>query len=226
MKIVDAQINWHEGFVNPPSVRILVDEELIPYGDRVWRKLPAKRSTLSSEQELIVGDISKPDPNWFAYVFRQGGYTDFFTWGGEPDQGFGGSKKVIKLDDGTEETIIGGWSTSPRILNEADPDAKPVVDVSFTTDPKVMEKGYTFYSASYDWEEVYLAVLKFNPNIELGDDGCWKFKGKPTKKEFQAAESARISAIREAQGDKFDWKEHKRRKYSEVCNEFQRKTKF
>ena len=60
MKIVDAQINWHEGFVNPPSVRILVDEELIPYGDRVWRKLPAKRSTLSAgESERDAGRTAR-----------------------------------------------------------------------------------------------------------------------------------------------------------------------
>lgn len=210
MRIIEAQIYWHDDYDNAPSVQILLDEAPLTGDDRVWDKIPARHSQLSAEQEAIVGrENFKPDPDWYAYAYREGGFCYFFTWGGKPDQGFGGLKRTIRLSDGTEEEIIGGWFTSPRVLNEADPDSPPVMEVSYTADPKVMERGHTFLGGFYSTEEVHEAVLRCNPDVELGEDGAWKLKGYPTKAEWRTAERTRSKALKKQDNYDFRTSEHK-----------------
>ena len=117
-KIINAQVDWKEGYANDPKLQVLVDE--IP-----------DRSELRFQHE---------DGLWVAI---QDGFVEFFAWSGDGnDGGYSGRCYDITMRDGTEVTLKGPWSSRAGCVNKRS--FGPVVDVELATDPEVLERGYTF----------------------------------------------------------------------------------
>jgi hypothetical protein len=122
IQVLDAEIDWMEGYLNDPSLRVMVDE--IP-----------DLSELKFEQD---GNI------WYA---ERGGYAKFFAWSGEGnDGGFSGRCFEITTEDGEDVTLKGPFSSRTGVMNQRG--FGPVVSVSVTTDEEVFDRGYTFKSAA------------------------------------------------------------------------------
>jgi hypothetical protein len=122
IEVLDAEVDWMDGYLNDPSLRVRVDE--IP-----------DLSELRFEQD---GKI------WFA---ESGGYAKFFAWSGDGnDGGFSGRCFEITTEDGEDVTLKGPFSSRTGVVNQRG--FGPVVSVSVTTEEEVMERGYTFKSAA------------------------------------------------------------------------------
>lgn len=119
--IIKARPNWHEGFDNPPSIEVLVDQ------------FPDDSSIQWEERNGL-------------YLGRSGALSRFFSWSGKPDQGFGGWKRSITMLDGSVREIIGGWHGSTKPFNTLYPAADTFIDASGTDNPTDFERGYTFIS--------------------------------------------------------------------------------
>jgi hypothetical protein len=94
------------------------------------------RVQLLLSREPSFGPYSKramPDPGGHLYVRWDGPLCSFFYWAGRPDDGFGGWKRDIDLDDGTKETVVGGWHCQSRYV--ADVGFERVVECTYRTTP-------------------------------------------------------------------------------------------
>jgi hypothetical protein len=122
MRILDAQVDWHEDVANDPRLEVLVDE--IP-----------ERSELRFEHE---------DGIWCGVT---DGYVEYFAWSGpENEGGYSGRCFEITTVDDDSVTLRGPWSSRAGCVNQRR--FGPVVDVHFATDPEVLERGYTFRSGT------------------------------------------------------------------------------
>ncbi len=115
--------------------------------------------------ELLVDEFPPLDQLRYekihhSYYAHLDGYVRFFSWNGEPGEGFGGRHFPITLVDGTEVTLKGPWSSRAGWMNRI---FRPrCLDVSFTSDPKVYERGYTFYAGAVSLD----AMIEGLPLIE------------------------------------------------------------
>lgn len=139
MKILDAQVDWREDVGNDPRLEVLVDE--IP-----------SRDELRFEHE---------DGIWCGI---KDGYASYYAYSGNGnDGGYSGRCYNITMRDGTEVTLKGPWSSRAGCANQRS--FGQVVDVQITTNPAVMERGYTFRSESLTLEAAKQA-------IDLVDEPC------------------------------------------------------
>jgi hypothetical protein len=137
MKILDCQVDWREDVGNDPRLEVLVDE--IP-----------DRSELRFEHE---------DGIWCGI---KNGFASYFAWSGDGnDGGFSGRCFEITTTDGEQVTLKGPWSSRAGCVNQRS--FGPVVDVRLATDPAVLERGYTFRSAS-------LTLSAAKQAIDLADE--------------------------------------------------------
>ena len=124
MKILNAKVNWMKGYANDPYLEVLVD------------KIP--RDDLRYEQK---GEL---------FFAEHEGYVSFFAYSG-PGDGYGGSRFDIIMKDGSKKTLIGPWSSRPGVMNNAG--FALCTGVSITDDPKVFERGHTFYGGNLTLEK-------------------------------------------------------------------------
>lgn len=118
-----ARVDWKEGYLNDPKLRVLVDE------------IPA-RSELRFERH--------DDGLWYA---EKDGYVEYFAWVGPGNEGgYAGSCYEITTADGEQITLRGPWSSRAGAVNKRG--FGPCVDVSLTTKPEVFERGFTFQAGS------------------------------------------------------------------------------
>lgn len=133
MKLLDARVRWNEKWANPPEFQLLVD------------KIPDAKEIPHIEH---IG----------LYYGQEGGYVDYLYYD-KPGEGYGGRKFVLKMVDGSYKEMIGPWSSGSYAVNghglhfkykEARPEAEavPCLNCSITSDPKVFERGHTFYSGN------------------------------------------------------------------------------
>lgn len=121
MKILKAEVEWHFGYGNTPGFKVLVDQ--IPdLDDLRYRCVDGK-----------------------SYYAELDGYVSFFAYEG-PGEGFGGRVFPITMEDGTKKDLVGPWSSNSMWMNQVG--YGPCVEVSMTADPKVWEKGHTFFRAA------------------------------------------------------------------------------
>jgi len=120
MKVLDAKVNWMQGWGNDPTLKVLVD------------KLP-------SHDELVY------EQKGTLYYTHKDGYVSFFHYS-KPDDGYGGSKFELKMKDGSIKTLVGPWSSREGVMNAAG--FIPSVNCAITDEEDVWKKGYTFYSGS------------------------------------------------------------------------------
>lgn len=122
MEVLDARVDWKEGYGNPPKLQVLVDET-------------PDRSDLRFRTE---GGI------WYA---EHDGYAEYYSWSGPGNEGgFSGRCLKVQSVDGEEVLLKGPWSSRAGCVNLRG--LGPVVDVSLTTDPETLERGHTFRSRS------------------------------------------------------------------------------
>lgn len=118
MQVIDAKVDWYKEYCNLPVLQVLVDQ--IPSWDTLrWEK-----------HNHIYYCISS---GYVAHLFYK-----------RSGHGFGGSSYKLKMKDGSIAELRGPFSTRASILNYFD--IVQCTDVSLTDEPKVLEKGYTYYS--------------------------------------------------------------------------------
>lgn len=133
MKVIDATVDWKEDVGNNPRLQVLVDE--IP------------------PMESMVFESAKNDQIWYA---EKGGYVRFFS--GHPDKdgsGYGGRSYTLNTQGG-QVVLNGPYSSRAGVMNKEG--FGPCVDVSITSDPSVLKKGYTFSSGSITLDKAKEAI--------------------------------------------------------------------
>lgn len=143
MKILTAQVDWMEKWSNTPNLKILVDK--FPNMDDLRYE---KRGSL--------------------YFAELDGYASFFAWRGSQDDGYAGRHFPITLVTGEEVTLKGPWSSNAKAMSNAG--FTECMEVSFTDNPEVMERGHTFYSGSITVELAKKVIEEHLPNIALFKD--------------------------------------------------------
>lgn len=117
-----VEINWYDGYTNDPEVLLRVDAQP-SFEGCAWHKRPCADEMLDDVQLRVVGVPRKhePAPGWHCYLrwSQCGNFATFFTWGGKPDGGFGGWTRTIRLVDGSEQRIVGGWATGAAVARSA-----------------------------------------------------------------------------------------------------------
>jgi len=91
------------------------------------------------------------------------GYVRILSYRG-PSDGFAGRTFNITLTDGTPKALRGPWDCGAAYANRYFAHS---VDVAITSDPKVWEKGYTFYAAYVLASVASEAIDQFCPHAEL-----------------------------------------------------------
>lgn len=193
--VLDIGVEWHAYYGNDPSLCFLLDRE--PEYER-YDKRPCVEETVSGEQAAIIGSRMKGRRDgWHLYWSQDGDFAWFFTWGGKPDDGFGGCRHTITLLDGTEEQIVGGWHTGAQAA--ADVGHPACVDVAYRidyfTNRHTGEKRLGGGTACFVTEERLRAeVASFLPDVEVitGRYGgvTVKWRGQPSKAELDALTTA------------------------------------
>ncbi len=163
IEVLSAEVWWGDGYENPPSLTFELDR--VPAWD-VYEKRGC------------------------VYWTEDDGFVWFFTWGGKPDDGFGSRRRVVKLLDGSEELVVGGWHTSPSVAVEAG--FPRTVDCAYRA-----VGGYRTATACFVTLERFEAeVVRLLPDVEvIGSTVRWR--GRPSKAEFMAAERERRDVLRD-----------------------------
>lgn len=114
MKINNASVQWHEGYLNHPELLIDVDRDQVNYDHILFEKR---------------GDL---------YYGESQGLVNFFAYSG-PGQGYGGASFPIKMKDGSKETLVGPWSSRSSCMNNAG--FGPCLDVVFRFNGNTWHRG-------------------------------------------------------------------------------------
>jgi len=81
------------------------------------------------------------------YFSNHGGYVEYFAW--KPPNNNGGHYNRhfnIIMEDGSEVTLLGPWSSRSSAMNKAG--FAPSLEVSITDDSRAFLRGYTFYAGA------------------------------------------------------------------------------
>jgi hypothetical protein len=165
---------WGDGCANDPDVRMLIDQRP-PRGP--YQKVP------------------HPDgrPGWHVYYTETDGFAWFFTWGGKPDDGFGGSRRTITLVDGTEEEIVGGWHVGADTARDAG--FPELVEIATVQESEVRgDRTWMKTSGIGGFMTVERArreIAEHRPDVEwvrgyFEWSWTWKWRGQPSKAEHIA----------------------------------------
>lgn len=139
MKVTQCQVDWDRGRLNAPEIQVCVDS--VP-DDLVYEPTKVKHGVL-----------------WFA---ESEGYASFYL-DNDINDGFGGAVIKIRTRHG-DHKLVGPWSSRGGFVNTHL--GKKVVPVALTTDPKVMDRGWTF-RAAYLTAEKAREALALVPDAEL-----------------------------------------------------------
>lgn len=115
--IEKVRIDWHGHYANRPTLQVIVN------------KIP------SSEDYVY----EKKGPMYFGLV---NGIAQFKFYNG-PGRGYGGATFNLKMKDGSVATLKGPWSSNASAMTSYGFPA--TTEVSLTDDPKVWERGHTFF---------------------------------------------------------------------------------
>ncbi len=117
MKVLRAKVDWHEEYMNSPSLILLVDEH--------------------SMDKIIY--TQKPG----FYYGEYNGIVSFYAYK-SPGEGYGGREFILPMDTGKKKTLKGPWSSRAGVANLFG--FGPVMDVTYTSDIQDFHKGYTLYA--------------------------------------------------------------------------------
>ncbi len=189
INVLSADVWWGDGYENSPSLTFVLDRA--PRWEVYDKRPGGGRGQLSSEQEAAIGRPApaKTIPGWSVYWSHDDGFVTFFTWGGKPDDGFGGWRRTVRLLDGSEEEVVGGWHVSPGVAVEA--------GLSWTIDAAYSVHGEPGRISCFVTIERFEAeVARLLPDVEVvGAIVGWR--GRPSKAEFMKVERGRRDALRD-----------------------------
>lgn len=177
MHIKDAKVYDYPalGWANPPRLDVLVDHLLKWEDKRIYRiARTSDMIDLSADQSRIAGfGIENPKPMKFqnegtAYYNEIDGDVSFFFHNPRNEQGYGGAIFKGKLEDGTEFSVRGPWSSNPGAMKKLF--GVDTMDVSITDDPEVWERGYTFYAGHITVELAKEAIPFILPDFTIEDE--------------------------------------------------------
>lgn len=153
--------------------------------------LPCEQATLSSEQLAIVGQElhSTSRTGWHVYWADDDGFVTFFTWGGKPDDGFGGHRRIVRLTDGTDEYVKPEYTSPDVAMNAGLP---KTVDSSYLLPGQWVLPVACFVRLGRFEREVTVHL----PDVEVVD-GVARWRGRESKAEFMARERERRDALRD-----------------------------
>lgn len=171
VKTLAFDVDWHDSAANSPRLLALTEG------------LPVRDADTAYEKHAIADD-----PGWHVYYSDFDGYVWFFTWGGKPDDGFGGWKRTVTLSDGTTETVIGGWHASSDCTTAAGlPRVMSVVTTRNETESARWPRSGSSGFMTVERVERELPLLR--PDLELVATP-WgmtvKWRGQPSKDEHIA----------------------------------------
>lgn len=130
MKIMNAKVDWMYDYGNDPHLKVLVDQ--IPKWESLrWEEV--KPGLFYAEKE---------------------GYSDKFSYT-RPGEGYGGRSFTITMEDGSEKTLKGPWSSRAGCCTMA---GYPSIDISITSDPKVFHGKGMWYAGMITLEKAKEAI--------------------------------------------------------------------
>lgn len=211
--VLAAEVRWRDGYENAPDLAFLLDRDL---RFERYDKQACMREQVSSEQAAIVGSRMRDDRSqgWHLYWSEDDGFAWFFTWGGKPDDGFGGWRRTITLIDGTDEEVVGGWHVGSSAAEAVGHPA--TVDVTVCTDYMTIcgEQCLAGGLGRFITEERFRReVERLLPDVEVVRTSrgklTVKWRGQPSKEEFMAGERGRRDLMRDRlkadYGDSWNW---------------------
>jgi hypothetical protein len=210
--ITGCEVYWADNFDNDADFKIRIDCEFgeLPWAEHHFR-YPSSRSQLSDEQRAIVGG-AEPEAvavGWHVYVKSASPFHQMFTWGGKPDQGFGGARRTIKVICGKcngvggkdvdlcphcegrgewEQEVIGGWNAGAGVGRHAG------LELVSTT---VHDTRYSVGMATFiETKALSELVARYLPEVVYDGTEPPRWWGQPSKREWRAMERERIATER------------------------------
>lgn len=142
MEILNMRVNWMLGYLNNPSIEVLVDK--IPEDLRYKKKRSGSHTLYWAEKE---------------------GYVHFLAHNLNDQTGFYGSKFNLTLEDGTVDTIKGPWSSRSGVFNN-----EGFVysrEVAITDDERDFKEHGTFSAGYLTVEKLKEGLSKFMPDLVM-----------------------------------------------------------
>ena len=122
MKILQAKVQWFQGYGNNPVMQVLVD------------KIPNRK------------DLRYKQKGGLYYAELEGFVHFLYKKGQHQEKGFGGYAWPITLSSGEKKILKGPWSSRAGVANQLG--FGPCADVSITDSPTAFKRGYTFIAGS------------------------------------------------------------------------------
>lgn len=108
-----------------------------------------------------------------AYKAVAGDLVSFFHYAG-PGSGYCGRHFKLEMWDGTEETLIGPWSSNSEAVNSVfvgyEPEHPLCMEASYTDSEDDWARGYTFFAGAVLVESVRQHL---KPPVEIVQEGLW-----------------------------------------------------
>ncbi len=139
MKVLDARINWREGWANAPDLELLVDR--IPALDEMRFQVHAM----------------------WCYFAELDGYISFYIDDPHNHWGFAGRHFDLEMVDGSKVILEGPWSSRAGACNKLG--LTPSVDVALTDRPEQWGSGMSLSTGHVTVVLAKEAVEKFCPDV-------------------------------------------------------------
>jgi len=159
MEVIDARVNWHEGFDNDPTLQVLVNRR-VPIESFRYKFVPATGWSLglSNQQSAVIGgsavnktphvdfdDIDLEVVSGFFYAEKDGA-VNYLYHDAKDRRGFSGSGFILTMEDGRKVGLKGPWASRASLINRLT--ELTCVDVSITDDPEAFKRGHTFTASA------------------------------------------------------------------------------
>lgn len=151
MKILKARADEFNGELR---LAVLVDE------------IPPSDSLIFQRKEVY--DKSGKLQGTMYYAETDDGYVRFYYADENSKRGYGGSTFTLNVQDNdtiTQVHVVGPWSSRAGCVHELG--FGPCVETIITDDPKVWERGYTYYGAHLTLEVAKKAAAMCKPPLTL-----------------------------------------------------------
>jgi hypothetical protein len=170
--VIDIDVRWGDGYANSPSLAFLV------------AGLPER------DEETVYSKHRHPQGTTI-YWNECDGFVWWFSWRGTPDDGFGGWRRAVRIDDGTTEIVTGGWHGAPPAAMDAGLPACVDVAVIRVEDPLNRAWPRCGGQAAFITQDRMLAeIASLRPDLEVIPDPynhlTVKWCGQPSKAEWAA----------------------------------------
>lgn len=197
-EIIDARVDWCDGYDNAPEVVVLVDE-YPDWSEVVYRRFPINAAqSISDEQQAVVGGSipESPTPGWYAYIGQAGPLLSMKTSDGQPGRGQAGGRIKLDLEDGGEPqefVVVNGWHPGAATARAAGLEA---VSTAVFRDRGSWERGHTAMAGFVLVDAAAAALADSMPEVVWEHPEPPRWWGQPSKAEWHWLEKTRCTADR------------------------------